>query len=230
MSNFNLHNPKYMKRTAGTSRENYIYLHYISGLVWWRILSVLWAIRERNFNICNRNSHKSVNQKSNKGPLLVLNIIILWRIRILLLLKGNEKSDWGLFKVVADNFLGKHKAPDYRTFVKNMFEHFRYMGHNIHSKCNFTAIWIFASKFWDARYGHSDRLHQDIYNMKKLPRELESSNAYQLLLATPERNSVQSTYIHTHIPWIHECVPKTVRCGKSHRYLNIHNFYSIKYE
>jgi hypothetical protein len=99
-----------------------------------------------------------------------------------------------------------------------------------HSKCNFTVIWIFASNFGDVIYQHNERLHQDIYNMKMLPRELESSNACQQLLATSERNSVRSTYIHTYIPWIHECVPKTAACEKNHRYLNIHSFYSIVYE
>jgi hypothetical protein len=56
-----------------------------------------------------------------------------------------------------------------------------------HSKCNFSVIWIFAVNFGDLRYEHSERLHQDIYNMKTLPRELELSNACQLLLATSER-------------------------------------------
>lgn len=136
----------------------------------------------------------------------------------------------GLFKVVADNFLGKHKVPDYRTFVENSMKTSGIWDTTCYSKCNFTVIWIFASNFGDARYEHSERLHQDIYNMKTLPRELESSSACQLLLATSERNSICSAYIHTHIPWIHEFVPKTVGCGKSRRYLNIHNFYCTKYE
>jgi len=88
----------------------------------------------------------------------------------------------------------------------------------------------FCKQLGDVRSEHSERLHQDIYNMKMLPRELDSSSACQLLLATSERNSVCSTYIHTHIPWIHAFVLKTVGCGKSRKYLNIHNFYSIKYE
>lgn len=88
----------------------------------------------------------------------------------------------------------------------------------------------FCKQLGDARSECSERLHQDIYNMKMLPRELDSSSACQLLLATSERNSVCSTYIHTHIPLIHAFVLKTVGCGKSHAYLNIHNFYSIKYE
>jgi hypothetical protein len=33
------------------------------------------------------------------------------------LLKGTEKAVWEAFKVVVDKFLGKHKAPNYRTIV-----------------------------------------------------------------------------------------------------------------
>jgi hypothetical protein len=162
-----------------------------------------------------------VNQKSSKVPFLVIKIIILRRTRNLLLLKGNEKSDWGLFKVVADN---------YRTFVENMFGNLTYMRQNMSLQMQLQVIRIFAINFGDPRYKHSERLHQDIYNMKTLPREMDSSNACQLQLATSERHSILSTCIHTHIPWFHECVPKTAGCGKSHRYLNRHNFYSIKYE
>ena len=34
---------------------------------------------------------------------------------------------------------------------------------------------------------------------------------------------------HTHIPRIHKCCKKTVRCRTSHKYTNILNFYSAKY-
>ena len=35
--------------------------------------------------------------------------------------------------------------------------------------------------------------------------------------------------IYTYIPWIRKCVTKTVGCGRSCKYTNIHNFYSVKY-
>jgi hypothetical protein len=41
------------------------------------------------------------------------------------------------------------------------------------------------------------------------------------------------SYTHTHmyyyIPWIHKCVTKTVGCGTSHKYTNIHNLYTVRY-
>jgi hypothetical protein len=36
-------------------------------------------------------------------------------------------------------------------------------------------------------------------------------------------------YVHTYIPWIHKFVRKTAGGGTSHKYTNIHNFYSVKY-
>jgi hypothetical protein len=42
-----------------------------------------------------------------------------------------------------DNFLGKHKAHNYRTLVEKMLETFRYMGCNTSLKMHFlTVIWI----------------------------------------------------------------------------------------
>jgi hypothetical protein len=37
-----------------------------------------------------------------------------------------------------------------------------------------------------------------------------------------------SLNIHTYIPWIHNCVIKTVRCRKSHKY-TITQIYSVRY-
>jgi len=36
-------------------------------------------------------------------------------------------------------------------------------------------------------------------------------------------------HTHTHIPWIHQCVTKTVECGTSDKYTNTHNLYSVIY-
>ena len=35
--------------------------------------------------------------------------------------------------------------------------------------------------------------------------------------------------LHTYNPWICKCVTKTTGCRTSHKYTNIHNFYSAKY-
>jgi len=38
-----------------------------------------------------------------------------------------------------------------------------------------------------------------------------------------------NTNKHTYIPWMMDCVAKTVGCGPIHKYTNIHNVYSVKY-
>jgi len=42
-------------------------------------------------------------------------------------------------------------------------------------------------------------------------------------------NVISITHTYTKIPWIHKCVTKAERCGKSHKYTSIHSFYSVKY-
>jgi hypothetical protein len=89
------------KKTSETNhwyiQAKYFYLHYISRLVWWIILSNVWAMMERRFNICSRNSHKSVNPKSNKESSSVLKLIILWwRTRHSKLRSGKEKRLGGV--------------------------------------------------------------------------------------------------------------------------------------
>jgi hypothetical protein len=43
------------------------------------------------------------------------------------------------------------------------------------------------------------------------------------------RDSFSHTYVYTYIPWINECVTEMTGRGISHKYTNIHNFYSVKY-
>ena len=52
------------------------------------------------------------------------------------LLKGTKKVAWEVLKLV-DNFLGKHKAPTYRTHVDTLRGTFRNMGCNISLKLHF---------------------------------------------------------------------------------------------
>jgi hypothetical protein len=37
------------------------------------------------------------------------------------------------------------------------------------------------------------------------------------------------TYLPTYIPWVHKCVTKTLGCGTSHKYTNIHILCNEKY-
>jgi hypothetical protein len=52
------------------------------------------------------------------------------------LLKGTKKVAWEVLKLV-DNFLGKHKAPTYRTHLDTLRGTFRNMGSNISLKLHF---------------------------------------------------------------------------------------------
>lgn len=96
---------------------------------------------ESPFSICSWNLYKPVNPNSKRG----LSLGILWRTRILM------QCSWGLkellgkcLNLVVDNFLGKHKVPNYRTHVDTIPETFRNMGCNmslklqlLHSELNF---------------------------------------------------------------------------------------------
>jgi hypothetical protein len=62
-----------------------------------------------------------------------------------MLLKGIKEAAWEVFKVVVNNFLGKHKAPNYRTQVDTAVETFRSMGCNTSLKLHFLQK---SSKFF----------------------------------------------------------------------------------
>lgn len=51
------------------------------------------------------------------------------------LLKGTEKAACEVLNGVADNFLGKHKAPNNRKLLENVFETIINMGCNMYSNC-----------------------------------------------------------------------------------------------
>jgi hypothetical protein len=62
-------------------------------------------------------------------------------------LEGTEKTAWEAFKLVVDNFLGNHKAPNYRQSVQQMLEAYIMMGcsmllniHFLHSHLDFFPI------------------------------------------------------------------------------------------
>lgn len=50
---------------------------------------------------------------------------------------GSEKAAWEAFKVVVDTFLGKHKAPNYKTLAENVHKTFRNMGCKMTLKLHF---------------------------------------------------------------------------------------------
>lgn len=123
-------------RTTTTSRKIFLRLLRIKlGMnnpvkacgLWWKVVAIAAAEISR-----------LVIQQSKKKSLLVLKFMILWRTRILMHSSvGGEKAAWGAFKVVVDTFLGKHKAPNYKTHVENMHKTFRNTECNMSFKLHF---------------------------------------------------------------------------------------------
>jgi hypothetical protein len=84
-------------------------------------------------------------------------------------LEGNEKTAWEKFRLGVVNFLGTHKAPNYRQLVEQMLECYRNMGCNMSLKTHFLSSHLdfFPKNFADVNDRHSKRFHQDIYTMEK---------------------------------------------------------------
>ena len=75
-----------------------------------------------------------------------------------------------LLKVVAYNFLGKHKSPNDRTLVEKMLKTFSYTGWNMPLKLHFlhSHLDVFTSKFGYVNDEHDERLHKDVTTVEKL--------------------------------------------------------------
>jgi len=77
------------------------------------------------------------------------------------LLEWTEGGVSEALKVVAYNFLGKHKSPNYRTLVENMLKTFSYKGWNMSLKLHFhrSHLGVFTSKFGYVIDEHDERFH-----------------------------------------------------------------------
>ena len=54
-----------------------------------------------------------------------------------------EKRAWTAFRVVVSNFLGKHRSPDYKEQIKELFKSFQSLGARMPVKMNFLcSTWI----------------------------------------------------------------------------------------
>jgi len=83
---------------------------------------------------------------------------------------GSDNAAWEAFNVVVDIFVGKHKAPNYKTLVENMHKTFRNMGCNMTLKLHFLLSHLVPlpqSNRSDICDAHTERLHQDISTMEK---------------------------------------------------------------
>jgi hypothetical protein len=84
-------------------------------------------------------------------------------------LEGTEKSVWEAFRLVVNNFLGNHKAPNYRQLVEQMLETYRMMGCSMWVKIHFlhSHLDVFPTNFGGVSNEHGERFHQDISTIEK---------------------------------------------------------------
>jgi hypothetical protein len=75
-----------------------------------------------------------------------------------------EKAAWISFKYVTINFLGNHKAENYRDMVADLVQSYKAMGCNVYLKVHFLDSHL---DFFPKKSGGSERFHQDISTLSK---------------------------------------------------------------
>jgi hypothetical protein len=83
--------------------------------------------------------------------------------------KGAEQIVWVAFRLVADNFLCRHKALYYRLLIKEMLGICRIMEYSMSLKtyCLHLHLDCFPTNLADITIEHGVRFHQDISIMEK---------------------------------------------------------------
>ena len=84
-------------------------------------------------------------------------------------MNSNELTAWNSFKDVVKNFLGNHKAPNYRELVRKMLSAFGKLGANMSIKVHFLFSHLdrFPDNLGDYSEEQGERFHQDIKTMEK---------------------------------------------------------------
>ena len=84
-------------------------------------------------------------------------------------LSETEKAAWNALKSVCTNFLGNHKAENYREIVSEMFKFFQVMKCNMSLKLHFldSHLDFFLQNLQEVSDEHCERFHQDIFIMEK---------------------------------------------------------------
>ena len=79
-------------------------------------------------------------------------------------LNTKELEAWNTLKMVAENFLGNHKAENYIEIVENMIEAFRRLGSKMSLKLHFlhSHLEFFPDNLGAVSDEHGERFHQDI--------------------------------------------------------------------
>lgn len=80
-----------------------------------------------------------------------------------------ERNAWESFKEVVKNFLGNHKAPNYKELVKTMLTAFSRLGANMSIKVHFLFSHLdrFPDNLGDYSEEQGERFHQDIKAMEE---------------------------------------------------------------
>ena len=83
-------------------------------------------------------------------------------------LEGCEMDAWISFKAVVNDFLGNHRAPNYKYSIRNMLERYRLMACNMSLKIHFlhSHIDFFPENLESVSDEHGERFHQDIAVME----------------------------------------------------------------
>lgn len=79
-----------------------------------------------------------------------------------------EKKTWNSFESVIKNFLGNHKAPNYKIIVKNLLNNLHKMGINMSYKIHFLHAHLdeFPENLGAFSEEQGERFHQDIKVME----------------------------------------------------------------
>jgi hypothetical protein len=103
------------------------------------------------------------------------------------------KTFLGMLRVDFDKFLGKHKAPNYRTLFENMPETFRDMGCSMSLKLHFFTVSLSTPTKqpwrWCQWWTWCEISPRYLHHRKTLPRETQPSNTCWLQLTTQKRHS-----------------------------------------
>jgi hypothetical protein len=79
-----------------------------------------------------------------------------------------EKAACEAIRFAVDNFLGRHKASNYRQFVEELPESYRTMGCNVtENTLPSFSLGFLPTNLRDVSDEHDERLYQDISNTEK---------------------------------------------------------------
>jgi len=84
-------------------------------------------------------------------------------------LNETERNAWLSFKRICKDFLGNHKAVNYRDVLQDLLNSYKAMGCNMSLKIHFldSHLEFFPENLGEVSDEHGERFHQDIMTMEK---------------------------------------------------------------